>query len=520
MNMTIYDTTLRDGSQGEGISFSVGDKLKIVRKLDESGIHYIEGGYPGSNPKDIEFFKKVNKLKLKHAKITAFGSTRRARVKAKDDANIKALLDAQTEVVTIFGKTWDLHVKDVLRTTLEENLNMIEDSVKVLKSKGRTVIYDAEHFFDGIKANHDYALATIDRASSAGADIIVLCDTNGGTMPYEVEDIVKEVKKHTQTPLGIHTHNDAGVAVANSVVAAKFGCVQVQGTINGYGERCGNADLCEIIPNLKLKVGLNCISDKNLAQLTKLSHYVSELANLIPRNSQPYVGRSAFAHKGGAHVDAVKKNTASFEHIKPELVGNSRRILVSELSGKTNILSKAQEMGINLSKDNPETQHILKTIKDLEYEGYQFEGAEASFELLMKKAVGKHKSFFKLIDFRVSVEKLENGMFSEATVKLEVNGVEKHTAAEGDGPVNALDNALRKALKAFYPTLREVHLVDYKVRVIGGEEGTAAKVRVLVESSDAQDTWETVGVSENIIEASWNALVDSIEYKLLKDEAK
>ena len=518
MKVEIYDTTLRDGTQGEGISFSVHDKLKIAKKLDDFGIRYIEGGWPGSNPKDIEFFKKAKTLSLRNAKIAAFGSTRRAKVKAKDDGNIKALLDAKTEVVTIFGKSGDLHVKDVLRTTSEENLNMIEDSVEYLKSKGKTVIYDAEHFFDGFKNNKQYAMDTLKRASKAGAEVIVLCDTNGGTMPYEIELIIKEVQTSIKTPLGIHTHNDAGVAVANSVMAVKLGCIQVQGTINGYGERCGNANLCEIIPNLKLKLGINCISDKKLEQLTKLSHYISEVANLIPQNNQPYVGRSAFAHKGGMHVDAVKKNPVSFEHIKPELVGNNRRILVSELSGKINILSKAKEFGIDLSKDTPETLDILRTIKNMEYEGYQFEGAEASFELLMKKAVGKHRTFFNLIDFRVSVEKTENGMFSEATVKLEVNGTQKHTVAEGDGPVNALDNALRRALDKFYPSLKEVHLVDYKVRVIGGEEGTAAKVRVLVESADSKDSWETVGVSENIIEASWHALVDSIEYKLLKDE--
>ncbi len=518
MKVQIYDTTLRDGAQTEGISFSVDDKLKIVKKLDDFGIHYIEGGFPGSNPKDIDFFTKVKRLALKYSKITAFGSTRRAKIKAQDDTNIKALLEAKTEVVTIFGKSWDLHVKDVLRTTLEENLNMIEDSVKFLKSKGKMVIYDAEHFFDGIKHNSHYAFVSLQRASKAGADIIVLCDTNGGSMPYEIESIIKEVKEKITTPLGIHTHNDAGMAVANSVIAAKLGCVQVQGTINGYGERCGNADLCEVIPNLKIKLGIDCISDKKLQQLTELSHYISEMVNLVPKGNQPYVGKSAFAHKGGAHVDAVKKNPVSFEHIKPELVGNNRRILVSELSGKTNILSKAKEFGIDLNSDTPQAQQILKTIKNLEYKGYQFEAAEGSFELLMKKAVGKHKTFFNLINFRVIVEKIETGMFCEATIKINVKGVEEHTVAEGDGPVNALDNALRKALYKFYPDLKEMRLVDYKVRVISGEEGTASKVRVLIESADKNCSWETVGVSENIIEASWQALVDSIEYKLLKDE--
>ncbi|MFH1238700.1 MAG: citramalate synthase, partial [bacterium] len=422
--------------------------------------------------------------------------------------------------VTIFGKSWDLHVKDVLRTTLEENLNMIEDSVRFLAAKGRTVFYDAEHFFDGFKHNRHYALSTLQRAAAAGAEVIVLCDTNGGTMPYEIESIVSEVKKKIKTPLGIHTHNDSGMAVANSIMAVKSGCVQVQGTINGYGERCGNANLCEVIPNLKIKMGIEAVSDKKLRQLTEISHYVSNVANLNPHTNAPYVGRSAFAHKGGMHVDAVKKNPVSFEHIEPDLVGNSRRILVSELSGKSNIVSKAKELGVDLNSDTPQIHQILKTIKNLEYEGYEFESADGSFELLIKKALGKHKTFFNLIDFRVIVEKVKTEMFSEAIVKLEVNGIEEHTVAEGDGPVNALDNALRKALYKFYPVLKDVYLVDYKVRVIGGEKGTAAKVRVLVESADKKGSWETVGVSENIIEASWQALLDSIEYKLLKSEKK
>ena len=411
MQVKIYDTTLRDGTQGEGISFSVEDKLKIAKKLDDFGIHYIEGGWPGSNPKDIDFFNKVRQLALKNAVVTAFGSTRRAKIKAEEDMNIKTLLEARTKAVTIFGKSWDLHVKDVLRTTMEENLNMIEDSVRFLAAKGRTVFYDAEHFFDGFKHNRHYALSTLQRASAAGAEVIVLCDTNGGTMPYELESIVSEVKKKIKTPLGIHTHNDSGMAVANSIMAVKSGCVQVQGTINGYGERCGNANLCEIIPNLKIKMGIEAVSDKKLRQLTEVSHYVSNVANLTPHTNAPYVGRSAFAHKGGMHVDAVKKNPVSFEHIEPDMVGNSRRILVSELSGKSNIVSKAKELGVDLNSDTPQIHQILKTIKNLEYEGYEFESADGSFELLIKKALGKHKTFFNLIDFRVIVEKVKTEMF-------------------------------------------------------------------------------------------------------------
>ncbi len=518
--ISIYDTTLRDGSQGEGISFSLEDKLKIAKKLDELGFHYIEGGWPGSNPKDIAFFNAVKKTDLRHAKIAAFGSTRRAKVSVSKDSNIITLLEADTPVITIFGKSWKLHVTDVIRTDLKENLAMIFDSVEYLKEKQREVIYDAEHFFDGYKSDPEYTLRTIEAAVSAGADVICLCDTNGGTMPDEMENIVKIISRAIKIPLGIHIHNDAGMAVANSVIAVQSGCTQVQGTINGYGERCGNADLCEIIPNLKIKLGYGCMSDDNLKRLTELSHYVSEIANVVPRDNQPFVGKSAFAHKGGMHVNAVKKTSVSFEHIDPALVGNQRRILVSELSGRSNILFKAQQFGVDLEKETEKVQQILQAIKELENEGYQYESADGSLELLMKRTLGTYKEFFQLEGFRVIVERRGKKVVSEATIKLKVEGIMEHTASEGDGPVNALDNALRKALERFYPRLQEVHLVDYKVRVISGKDGTAAGVRVLIESADSSDEWETVGVSENIIEASWQALVDSIEYKLLKDKGE
>ncbi len=517
----LYDTTLRDGAQAEGISFSVADKLMVLKKLDELGIHYVEGGWPGSNPKDITFFKKAKALRLKIAKLVAFGSTRRKDINVENDVNIKRLLTAGTNVVTIFGKSWDFHVKYALRTSLEENLRMIHSTVRFLKSRGLEVIYDAEHFFDGYNSNPSYALKTLKEAEDAGADNISLCDTNGGTLPDNLEKIIKEVKSKIKTPLGIHTHNDSEMAVANSIIAVKMGCVLVQGTINGYGERCGNANLCSIIPNLKLKLRVNCISDGQLGSLTKVSRYVSEIANMVPRDEQPFVGNSAFAHKGGVHVSAVQKRPQTYEHIQPELVGNRRRILISELAGKSAILSKAKELEIDFKRDAKATEKVLKLLKDLEHKGYQFEGAEGSFEVLMKKVLGKHKSFFDLEGFRVIVERLKRGKLrSEATIKLRVGDKEEHTASEGDGPVNALDNALRKALERFYPDLKEMSLTDFKVRVINAQAGTAAKVRVLIESRDKKDEWGTVGVSENIIEASWQALVDSVEYKLLKDKIK
>ena len=514
----LYDTTLRDGAQGEGVSFSLEDKLKIARKLDALGVHYIEGGWPGSNPKDISFFQKVKTLHLKNSTIVSFGSTRKANRKPEDDTNLQMLIRSGTDIVTIFGKSWILHVKYVLKTTPEENLKMISDSITFMKTKVSEVFYDAEHFFDGYKNNSDYALKTLKAAEDAGADVIVLCDTNGGTMPDEVRNIMKEVKKMIKVPLGIHTHNDTDMAVANTIVAVKEGAVQVQGTINGYGERCGNANLCSIIPNLKFKLGIDCLPDKSLPALTEISHYVAEIANLIPQANQPYVGMSAFAHKGGVHIDAIQKHPLTYEHISPEKIGNRRRILVSELSGKSSILYKAEEFGLDLKKDEEKIKKILKTLKKLEHRGYQFEGAEGSFELLVKKIVGRYKKSFNLKGFRVVVEKRDGKMVSEATIRLTVKGKEEHTAALGDGPVNALDNALRKALEEFYPVLREMHLTDYKVRILNPETGTKAVTRVLIESSDKKDSWGTVGVSENIIEASWQALVDSIEFKLLKEK--
>ena len=516
----LYDTTLRDGAQGEGINFSLEDKLRIAQRLDEFGIHYIEGGWPGSNPKDIDFFRRVKKLTLKGAKICAFGATRRPNIRAEDDVNLQALLKAETKVVTIFGKSWGLHVRDVLRTTMDENLRMIEDSVKFMKRHHLEVCYDAEHFFDGYRNDPRYALKTLQAAAEAGADIVVLCDTNGGSLSFDIEDAIRAVRDIIKTDFGIHVHNDSYMAVANSVIAVKMGASQVQGTINGYGERCGNADLCAVIPILKLKMGYNCVEIDKLKTLTDVSRYVSELANMVPFIGQPFVGVSAFAHKGGMHVNAVQKNPKSFEHINPEDVGNRRRILISELSGKTNIFIKAREIGYDLTQDGPQAKKILEQLKELERQGFEFEAAEGSFEVLVKKALGKHRKFFDLEGFRVIIEKREdNRLISEATIKLRVKGVQEHTAAEGDGPINALDNALRKALEDFYPTLAEMHLSDFKVRVLDAKEGTAAKVRVLIESRDRHDEWATVGVSENIIEASWQALVDSIEYKLLKDKA-
>jgi 2-isopropylmalate synthase len=512
----IYDTTLRDGAQAEFVSFSVKDKIRIAEKLDEL-VHYIEGGWPGSNPRDIEFFKGAKKLKLEHAELVPFGSTRKAKEKAESDRNLKALLDSGTSTVCIFGKSWDLHVESALRVSLRENLKMIEDSIEYLKSKDRKVIYDAEHFFDAYGSNPDYTMDTIKVAQEVGADCIVLCDTNGGTLPGGVHVIVEKVKKEMKTPLGIHAHNDADVAVANSIIAVKRGATHVQGTINGLGERSGNANLCSVIPNLKIKMGIDCVSNKQLKKLTEISRFVNEIANISPQHNRPYVGRSAFAHKGGIHVDAVLKTPRTYEHTDPELVGNVRRILVSELAGKSTVLQKAGEYGLELKKNTPETRKILEMLKNRESEGYQFEGAEASFELLVKKTLDIYKSFFDLEGFRVTVDARNDELIAEATVKVKVGKKYEHTAAEGDGPVNALDNALRKALEKFYPVLRDVRLTDYKVRVLDEKSGTGAKVRVLIQTTDGKTTWGTVGVSENIIEASLIALADSIDYKLLKE---
>jgi len=514
----LYDTTLRDGAQSEGISFSVGDKLKICEKLNELGIHFIEGGWPGANPKDASFFKKVKELKLKNSKYVAFGSTCRADTRANRDRVLKGLLAADTKFVTIFGKTWDLHVTDVLKVSLEENLRMIKDSVEFLKSKGKTVFFDAEHFFDGYKSNKDYAIRALKAAEDAGAERIILCDTNGGTMTSLVFEIVEEVKSVIRSPLGIHAHNDCEMAVANSIAAVQAGCVQVHGTMNGYGERCGNANLVSVIANLKLKLGINCVSDLALRELTEAARFVAEICNMKLQDNEPFVGNSAFAHKAGVHVNAILKNPRTYEHIDPHSVGNRRRLLISELSGKSTILKKAEDMDLDIGKSAKKGKKILKVLQDLESKGYHFEAAEASLELLIKRVMKKFKNFFDLEDFRVIIEKKKGGkMSSEATIKLKVGKDTEHTAALGDGPVNALDSALRKALKKFYPNIASMHLTDYKVRVLDEKAGTAAKVRVLVQSQDKDDSWWTIGVSENIIDASWQALVDSVEYKLLKD---
>jgi 2-isopropylmalate synthase len=514
----IYDTTLRDGSQGEDISFSLEDKLHIVKKLDELGVDYVEGGWPGSNNKDIAFFHRAQELKLKHAKLAAFGSTRHPHRSVTHDRNLQALLEANTPVVTIFGKTWDLHVRVALGISLEENLELIRESVAFLKSKGKEVIYDAEHFFDGFKADSAYALSSLKVAQEAGADTIVLCDTNGGTVTAELCEGFRVASKDVKRPLGIHTHNDCEMAVANSIVAVQQGAVQVQGTINGYGERCGNANLCSVIPNIELKLGLRCIGRENLKHLTEVSHYVSELANLHHRQDLPYVGKSAFAHKGGIHVSAVVKEASSYEHVDPAVVGNERRVLVSELSGKSNVIYKAAERGLEIDKSSPDAKLVVDKLKEMEHYGYQFEGAEGSFEILFDKLVHHAKEFFELDGFRVITEKKGASQpYSEAVIKLRVEGTEEHTAAEGVGPVSALDRALRKSLTTFFPCIRNIRLTDYKVRVLDAKAATDAKVRVLIETTDGHETWGTVGVSENLIEASWRALVDSITYKLKKE---
>jgi 2-isopropylmalate synthase len=514
--LEIYDTTLRDGAQAEDVSFSAEDKVRVAQKLDELGVHYIEGGWPGANPKDIEFFRIMKTTPLKHASVIAFGSTRKASNSVQKDQNLQALLAAETKTITLFGKTWSLHVTDALGISLAKNLELIEDSVAHLKSKGRRVFYDAEHFFDGYKTNPEYALNTIRKAVEAGAERVILCDTNGGAMPWEIREICEVVRQEITVPLGIHAHNDCEMAVANSLVAIETGIVQVQGTINGIGERCGNANLCSIIPNLELKMRRPALGDR-LSHLKDVSGFVTEIANLMPNKHQPYVGDSAFAHKGGVHIHAVLKNASTYEHVDPAKVGNRQRMLVSDYAGRSGILEKIEAYGITLSKDHAKVQELIDTLKERENEGYQFEGAEGSFELLMRKAMGTHKAAFQLLGFRVIVEKKqEDGApLSEATVMVKVGGAVEHTAAVGAGPVNALDHALRKSLEKFYPQLQEVKLLDYKVRVLAANRGTESKVRVLIESGDHKDKWGTVGVSENIIEATWQALADSIEYKLL-----
>ncbi len=525
-SVQLYDTTLRDGSQREGVSFSVVDKLHIAQKLDELGIHYIEGGWPGSNPKDVEFFNKAQNLFLSQSKLVAFGSTRRPNIKAEEDTNLLALASAGVKVATIVGKSSGFQVTQVLETTLDENLNMIADSIRYLKTRGLAVFFDAEHFFDGFESNPDYALRCLKAAEEAGADCLVLCDTNGGTLPSEVTAATEAAKRITAVPLGIHAHNDSELAVANTLAAVSAGVSQVQGTINGYGERCGNANLCSIIPDLKLKVGIDCITDAQLVKLTEVSRYVSEVANLIHDNFLAYVGSSAFGHKGGFHVSAISKWADSYQHIDPAKVGNQPRVLVSELSGKKNIIYKAKELGLDLPLRGKEAQKLLDQVKSLESRGFQYDHAEASFELLVHRAKPDYQPPFELVDFMVVIEKkrrpatrknLEE-MLAEATVKVRVGKEIMHTAAEGNGPVNALDEALRKALLQFYPSLSQVKLVDYKVRILEESTGTESQVRVLIESSDGINEWRTVGSSTNIIEASWLALADSLEYWLLKQK--
>ncbi len=517
----IYDTTLRDGTQAEDFNLSLEDKIRCSKKLDELGIHYIEGGWPGSNPKDVAYFKEIKNYELKTSKVAAFGSTHNPRSSAEKDRNLTALLKAETEVITIFGKSWTVHVRDALRTTLERNVEIIRDSLAFVRPKVWKLFYDAEHFFDGFKANGDYALATLKAALEGGADCLILCDTNGGTLTTDLQKIIKRVKKEfPKAKLGIHTHNDSELAVANSLAAVELGAKHVQGTMNGVGERCGNANLCSIIPAIKLKLKLNCITDEQLTRLRETSRYILELANLRPFRYQPYVGRSAFAHKGGIHVAAVERNPETYEHMRPELVGNRRRVLVSDLSGRSTIRQKAEQYGIEISSKDPIAMQVLEELKELEHEGFQYEAAEGSFELLLNRALGKVKRYFELVGFRVLVSKTDENQpsESEATVMVKVGGKVEHTAATGVGPVHALDNALRKALEKFYPELANMKLNDYKVRVLPGKEGTAAKVRVLIESIDKESVWGTVGVSENILEASWLALVDSINYKMFKDE--
>lgn len=516
-NIIIYDSTLRDGAQAQGISFTVEDKLKIVEKLSQMGVHYLEAGNPGSNPKDLEFFKRVKALDLKGSKIIAFGSTRKVKISAKDDANVKSLLTAETPAVAIFGKTWDFHVIDILRTNLEENLAMIFDTIKFFKDNGKEVVFDAEHFFDGYKANPEYAFKCLKAAVDAGVDSICLCDTNGGTFPNDIYNITLKVTSEFEVDIGIHCHNDNGMAVANSIMAVQAGAIQVQGTINGFGERCGNANLCTIIPNLQLKLGYNCISKENMQSFTDTARFVSEIANVIHDERAPYVGRNSFAHKAGMHADAVNKNTTAYEHIDPSLVGNERVFLMSEVAGRSAILNLINKVDNTIQKNSEYTKKILEKLKEMEFQGYQYEGAEGSFELIVKKILGKYKKLFELGEFKVIVsEPSIHNNNSTAMIRIKVGEMEEITAADGDGPVNALDGALRKALEKFYPEIRKIKLTDYKVRVLDSTSATAAKVRVLIESTDNKETWTTIGVSADIIEASWIALVDSIEYKLLK----
>ena len=521
-HLTICDSTLRDGAQGEGISFSVRDKLAVVKTLDSLGVDVIEAGNPASNPKDEEFFREVKSLKLCHARLSAFGSTRRRGVKAEDDAGLKALLSADTPVVAVFGKSWDFHATEILKVGLDENLEMIADTVRYLKEKGKEVIFDAEHFFDGYKHNPDYAISALKAAESAGADCVCLCDTNGGCFPSEVSLITSAAVKAVNIPVGIHTHDDGGMAVACSIAAVESGATHIQGTLIGFGERCGNANLSSIIANLQIKRGFDCIPEENIKQLTTACRTVAEIANVRLVKGMPYVGKSAFAHKAGMHIDGVNKASGSFEHVAPEVVGNSRRFLMSEVAGRSTILDKIRKIDPSVNKDDPVTAKTVAKIKELEYLGYQFEGAEASFELLLRKSLGAYKPYFTLEKFKTIGEQVSGSEYSPATavVKVSVGGVSEITAAEGNGPVNALDVALRKALERFYPSLKEFKLSDYKVRILDSRETSSAKTRVIIESGDGADIWNTVGVSRDIIEASLIALTDAIEYKLIKDENK
>ncbi len=521
----IYDTTLRDGTQAENFNLSVEDRVRICHKLDDLGIDFIEGGWPGSNPSAVEFFNLMKGQTLKHAKLTAFGSTRNFKNPPDRDANLQALVAAETPGITIFGKTWDVHVRDALRISLEDNITIITDSLQYLKPHVEHLFYDAEHFFDGFKQNREYALKTLDAAVTGGAECLVLCDTNGGTLPNEIPAIIEAVNSHfaakgRNIPLGVHAHNDSETAVGNSLVAVAQGIIHVQGTMNGFGERCGNANLTSIIPGLVLKMQCQVNAGKNLSHLYETARFVNELANLPHNKYQPYVGRSAFAHKGGVHVQAVERNPITYEHIEPEKVGNVRRILISDQSGKSNVLHKAKKLGLNLDSKDPVVSAIVTELKKLENQGFQYEGAEASFELLMRKAMGTRHHYFDLKGFRVISQKtsMDEPSQDEATIRIVVGSEgEVHTAALGEGPVNALDKALRKALTRFYPNLKNMVLTDYKVRVLAGEHGTGAQVRVLIQSRDEDSEWGTVGVSHDILEASWQALVDSITYKLMKD---
>ncbi|MBW1696146.1 MAG: citramalate synthase [Deltaproteobacteria bacterium] len=527
-SIVLYDTTLRDGTQGENINFTAEEKIKIAQRLDALGIHYIEGGWPGSNPRDLKFFDLAKRVRFRQAQLAAFGSTCKPHIDPAQDRNVIALLESETPVVAVVGKSWDLHVQQVMDNSLEENLSMIRRTIVYLKQNQREVFFDAEHFFDGYKDNREYATDTLLVAIEAGADAIVLCDTNGGSLPFEVEQTVGTIRNlllekygnTLQVKLGIHTHNDSGLAVANSIAAVRAGAAMIQGTINGYGERCGNADLTSIIPILSLKMNRPCISKENLSQLRKLSRYVSETANMIPLNTRPFVGESAFAHKGGLHVNAIMKVPRAYEHIDPEIVGNERRVLISDLSGKSNVEYKAKELGVQLGANGYDSRKIVAEIKQMEQQGFQFDVAEGSFKILLEKFTDQFKPAFELESFRVTIEKdKDRPCTAHATIKISVDGREEITAAEGNGPVSALDNALRKALDKFYPHLSGMRLVDFKVRVIDGREGTAARVRVLIESRDQDNIWNTIGVSEDIIEASWQALADSIQYKLSVDKS-